>query len=247
MTRLLCVFAHPDDDVTIGPLLAHYARRGIAIRLIYVTSGQVGDNLIGPETGDALGALREEEARAACRAYGAQEPLFLRERDGTLASLPTQAFLALGQRIAEIIRREQPQLVITFGPDGYTRHPDHKAVCSLVTDLLQRWPQEVTPAPPLYYMALPQPAAATLIAGGFPETGLSWTHPRHITHEIAAADGIQAAIHALHCYRSQFGPAEMTMLEALHQDLLEGRIPLRAALPTVTEAQRQHALPGVDE
>ena len=245
MTRLLCVFAHPDDDVTIGPLLAHYARRGIAIRLIYVTSGQVGDNLIGPETGDALGALREEEARAACRAYGAQEPLFLRERDGTLASLPTTAFLALGRRIAEIIRHEQPQVVITFGPDGYTRHSDHKAVCSLVTDLLQRWPQEVTPAPPLYYMALPQPAAATLIAGGFPETGLSWTHPRHITHEIAAADGIQAAIHALHCYRSQFGPAEMTMLEALHQDLLEGRIPLRAALPTVTEAQRQHALSGL--
>ena len=51
MAEILGILAHPDDDVTIGPLLAHYAARGVAIRLVYLTSGQVGVNLVGSEAG----------------------------------------------------------------------------------------------------------------------------------------------------------------------------------------------------
>jgi LmbE family N-acetylglucosaminyl deacetylase len=245
MAEILGILAHPDDDVTIGPLLAHYAARGVAIRLVYLTSGQVGVNLVGSEAGDALGALREEEARAACQAYGIAEPLFIREQDGTLATLPTTRFLSLTRSLQDIIQRERPRALLTFGPDGYTRHPDHKAVCSLVTDTLLRWPESDGQPPELYYMALPEPAAAALIAGGFPEGGLCWTAERHITHEIDAADGLDAAIEALHGYRSQFGPTEMAMLVALHRDLLGGRVALRAAFASVRPRSPRRTL--IDE
>ena len=65
--RILAVFAHPDDDITIGPLLAHYAAQGVKVYLVVVTSGQDG---VTPHAkipaGPQLGAVREAESRAAC-------------------------------------------------------------------------------------------------------------------------------------------------------------------------------------
>ncbi len=244
MTTLLGVFAHPDDDVTIGPLLAHYARRGVSTRLLYLTSGQAGVNLVGPERGDELGSRREDEARAASRAYGIEEPLFSRAQDGTLSTMTTQDLLCLGERLSEIVRRLQPQVIITFGPDGYTRHGDHKATCSLVTDLLQNWGKADSPSPRLYYVALPKRAAVALAAGGFPTWALAWAHERYLTTEIDAADGIEAAIAALRCYRSQFSPADMEMLQTLMRETLNGQIALRPGLVSVDPAQRARDLFG---
>src|ERR1700682_1394237 len=39
---LLAVFAHPDDETLVGPLLASYARRGGRVRLAIVTDGGQG-------------------------------------------------------------------------------------------------------------------------------------------------------------------------------------------------------------
>lgn len=244
MTTLLAVLAHPDDDVTIGPLLAHYARRGVFVQLVYLTSGQAGINLVGPERGDELGSLREDEARAASRAYGIEEPLFLRAQDGTLPTMAPQDLIGLGQRLSEIVRHLQPEVIITFGPDGYTRHGDHKATCSLVTDLLQNWEEADSPAPRLYYVALPERAAVALAAGGFPTQALARVHERYLTTEIDATDDIEAALAALRCYRSQFAPADMEMLQTLIGATMKRRIALRQALVPVPPAQRERDLFG---
>jgi hypothetical protein len=46
---LLAVFAHPDDDVTVGPLLAQYAAKGVHVHLAFATSGEgyVGEHFEG--------------------------------------------------------------------------------------------------------------------------------------------------------------------------------------------------------
>ncbi len=109
------ILAHPNDDATIEPLLVHNAARGINPRAGWRYAGVShlrpgGVNLVGSEAGDALGALREEDAQAACRAYGIEEPVFLKEQDGTLATLPTTTFLALTRSLQVIIQRERPDL-----------------------------------------------------------------------------------------------------------------------------------------
>jgi LmbE family N-acetylglucosaminyl deacetylase len=39
---ILAVFAHPDDETTVSPLLAKYAAAGHPVRLVTITSGQKG-------------------------------------------------------------------------------------------------------------------------------------------------------------------------------------------------------------
>jgi len=51
-------------------------------------------------------------------------PVFLRFKDGKLSSYKEE----LSKRIGEELAKIQPDIVITFGPEGATHHPDHIAV-----------------------------------------------------------------------------------------------------------------------
>ena len=56
--RILYVVAHPDDENT--RLIAHWSRaEGRDVAYVSLTRGEGGQNLIGPELGPALGAIRE--------------------------------------------------------------------------------------------------------------------------------------------------------------------------------------------
>ena len=39
---LLAVYAHPDDEVFTGGVLAHYAALGVSVTLVCVTNGDAG-------------------------------------------------------------------------------------------------------------------------------------------------------------------------------------------------------------
>src|ERR1051325_6480341 len=124
---ILAIFAHPDDDVAIGPLLAHYAKQRVKVYLAIVTSGQQGTNSYAKiPAGDELGAVRENEAKTACQAYGVTELFLLGEQDGSLSSMKRHS--EIRNRLLEIIRQVRPSVIITWGPDGLTGHPDHRAV-----------------------------------------------------------------------------------------------------------------------
>src|SRR5574340_1680263 len=69
---VLMIAAHPDDENTA--VLAYFAR-GRQIRTAYLsaTRGEGGQNLIGPEQGDALGIIRTQELLAARKSDGAEQ------------------------------------------------------------------------------------------------------------------------------------------------------------------------------
>ena len=76
---LLAVFAHPDDETAVGPLLARYAREGVAVHLAIATDGQKGvREHAGIPAGEKLAAKRTGEAQCACEALGINPPV--RER-----------------------------------------------------------------------------------------------------------------------------------------------------------------------
>ena len=127
--RVLGVFAHPDDpEFFAGATFAKWAADGAHITFVLATSGDKGS--ADPDmTHEKLAAIREDEERAAAKALGVKEVVFLRYKDGEL--YPT---LELRRDITRMIRLFKPDIVVTLDPTVYWRgggginHPDHRAI-----------------------------------------------------------------------------------------------------------------------
>jgi LmbE family N-acetylglucosaminyl deacetylase len=130
--RLLGVFAHPDDETfCAGGTLARYAKDGAEIMVVSATRGQAGqirDARVG--TRRTIGAVREAELRLACERLGVTHVRCWDHLDGALAEAD---FGALVGQVVRLIREFQPEVVISFGPDGGYGHPDHIAISAAVT------------------------------------------------------------------------------------------------------------------
>ena len=135
--RLMAVLAHPDDEsLGVGGTLAKYASAGVDVFLITATRGDSG-RFRGYRLGDpqhpgrlALANIRESELRGAASALGVREVSILGYSDQQLdQASPREAV----NTIARHIRRAQPDVVVTFGPDGAYGHPDHIAISQFTT------------------------------------------------------------------------------------------------------------------
>ena len=126
--RLLCVFAHPDDEsMGMGGTLTKYAAQGVETHLVCATRGERG--WFGPEEQnpglDVLGKIRERELESAVNILDMKGLYFLDYIDGEVDTVdPAEAI----RKIVTHIRRVMPQVVVTFPPDGNYGHPDHIAV-----------------------------------------------------------------------------------------------------------------------
>jgi LmbE family N-acetylglucosaminyl deacetylase len=133
---LLLIFAHPDDEAFgCAGVMAAAAERGVSVTLISATRGEAGKTGI-PEldTPEILGAVREQELRAAAAAVDAVDVRFLDYRDSGMAGTPEnddpRAFSKATEanvvdRLVVHLRAVRPATVITFGPEGIYGHPDH--------------------------------------------------------------------------------------------------------------------------
>jgi N-acetylglucosamine malate deacetylase 2 len=136
--RILCVFAHPDDEQFMSGTLALAARQGCEIYTIYMTSGDRGKDASGQRlVGPALAEAREAEAGVALRTLGiSQTPFFARLPDSP--HFPDVDSEEAANRlffdvIADRLRTVEPTIVITFGPDGETGHPQHRMTSNATT------------------------------------------------------------------------------------------------------------------
>lgn len=150
--RLLLVHAHPDDETLwTGGLIARYAASGVAVSVVTCTLGEEGEVIpaelrgLAADQADQLGGYRVGELRSACAALGVTDQRFLggigRWRDsgmvvepGARASVPAdlhpRAFAAgeLAEQVDEltaVLGELNPQVVVSYGPDGGYGHPDH--------------------------------------------------------------------------------------------------------------------------
>jgi LmbE family N-acetylglucosaminyl deacetylase len=144
---LALVVAHPDDDTfgSAGTVALHADDPSFRFVLLHATRGEAGEiadpALATPET---LGAVREEEDRRSWIALG-REPdrhEWLGYPDHGLADVDRAELV---DRIAAILREETPDVVVTFGPDGVTGHPDHVAVGAAATAAFHRLREEGVP------------------------------------------------------------------------------------------------------
>jgi LmbE family N-acetylglucosaminyl deacetylase len=133
MRGLTAIFAHPDDETfAIGGTLARYSGEGVRCSLYCATDGDAGRSSGIPVSSRAeLGALRREELRAACAVLGIAALECGGHPDGALAATDPEVVMA---EMVRLIRRERPDVVVTFGPEGApTKHRDHRALSRLAT------------------------------------------------------------------------------------------------------------------
>jgi LmbE family N-acetylglucosaminyl deacetylase len=129
--RVLMIGAHPDDeDTELLTLLV----RGYGAEAAYLSlnRGEGGQNLIGPELGEALGLIRTEELLAARRLDGARQ-YFTRAYDfgysktleETWSHWPQDTIL---KDVVRIVRRFRPQIVVSvFSGTPRDGHGQHQA------------------------------------------------------------------------------------------------------------------------
>jgi LmbE family N-acetylglucosaminyl deacetylase len=126
---VLMIGAHPDDEDTA--LLAYLAR-GQNARTAYLslTRGDGGQNLIGPELGEALGVIRTEELLQARRLDGAEQ-FFTRAYDFGFSKTLAEAKEKWDEKVilcdvVRVIRAYQPLVVISVftgtAVDGHGQH-----------------------------------------------------------------------------------------------------------------------------
>jgi N-acetylglucosamine malate deacetylase 1 len=119
--KLLAVGAHPDDiEFGCAPVLIKELRKGNAVRMLVLSRGEAG-TAGTPE-------IREREARAAASRMGAEIEFLEMGGDCHLEYQPANSL-----RIAGVIRRFQPAIVLAPHPDE-NQHPDHALAGRLVRD-----------------------------------------------------------------------------------------------------------------
>lgn len=157
---LMVILAHPDDEsFPMGGTLAKTSAEGKHVHLVIATRGEAG---IPGKSAKETAVLREDELRRACAELGVPQLTFLDYVDGTLANIPDSVG---AKRLLTLMRQSSPDVVITFGPDGISGHPDHLAVYRWTTAAFDQYQQEVERPLRLYYIA---PSEATQEGCGIP-------------------------------------------------------------------------------
>lgn len=198
---VLAVFAHPDDESFLtGGLLAEVARRGGRVVVVSATAGEHGTDDPANWPPSALAVLREMELRAAVSALGGERPTMLGIVDGTCPRIDERIGASIVGRMVDQVR---PDIVLTFGDDGVTGHPDHRAV--------GRWTRRAMVSRPHI------PVVSTVAATAWPEPCIEALHsvdaflpghpdrtPRPHDVVVHLDDGLVAAkLAALACHHSQ--------------------------------------------
>ncbi|WP_375498240.1 PIG-L family deacetylase [uncultured Jatrophihabitans sp.] len=144
MTRqltLMAVHAHPDDEATgTGGVFAKAAAEGIRTVLVTCTDGRCGDGPGGVKPGEdghdpqAVVATRADELERSAAILGVSHLELLGYGDSGMmgwdANTAPGAFWGIpvdeaAARLADLMRRYRPDVVVTYDENGFYGHPDH--------------------------------------------------------------------------------------------------------------------------
>ena len=125
--RVLVVVAHPDDiDFGAAGTIATWTDTGLEVSYCVITDGDAGG--FDPAVPrNEIGGIRQAEQRAAAKAVGVEDVVFLGYPDGRL-----EVSLDLRRDISRVIRQKRPQRILLQSPERnweriYASHPDHLA------------------------------------------------------------------------------------------------------------------------
>ncbi|MCB0235498.1 MAG: PIG-L family deacetylase, partial [Anaerolineae bacterium] len=126
--RIVGLFAHPDDELSVGGTLARYAAGGAQVTLVCATRGEAATIYSPPEYGatrENLGQIRTGELQCCCAALGITDLRWMDWPDGGVAGIDREEAIAA---VVKLLREVRPQVMLTHPANGGYPHPDHIAV-----------------------------------------------------------------------------------------------------------------------
>jgi len=153
--KFLFAFAHPDDETfSSGGTIAKLTQKKHKVSLITATKGEAGELGNPPiTTRDKIGETRAEELRKAAKILGISTIHFLGFIDGKIRFIRNKN---LEGKISSILKKEKPDIVITFDKLGGSNHPDHKAISRATTKVFKEYKNLAKKNVKLYHTAMPK-------------------------------------------------------------------------------------------
>ncbi len=121
--------------------MALYASQGVRVVLVCATGGEEGDilnpRLDKPGIKENMAELRRAELETACDILGVEEVYMLGYRDSGMPGAPgnerPEAFMNADpeeavEKIVRLIRKERPQVLLSYDESKGYEHPDHVKV-----------------------------------------------------------------------------------------------------------------------
>jgi LmbE family N-acetylglucosaminyl deacetylase len=155
--------------------------------------------------------VRERELRCACAALGLEPPRVLNYKDGHLHEADPSAVVA---DILAFMAEVRPHVVLTFGADGLSGHPDHIAIGRFAVQAYAA--NEHVAA--LYTLAVPRSVAEKL--------GMHQVHPvpdEKIALRVDVSMAWEAKQAAMACHATQRGSTPLMSASEAQQRLFFGR------------------------
>jgi LmbE family N-acetylglucosaminyl deacetylase len=220
---LMAVHAHPDDEVlSTGGVLAAAAAEGARTVLVTCTNGEQGDGEGGVKPGEAghdparVRQVRLEELQRSVALLGIEEVELLgyadsgmdgwdaNEHPEVFANIPLEESAG---RLAELMERHRPDVVVTYDENGNYGHPDHIQAHRITMAAVEK---TGIPAK-LYHTAISRTAMTELFAQlreagtdlGFEPPAEFGTPDGVITTVVDTSAHVDAKREALKAHRSQ--------------------------------------------
>ena len=219
---IVAVFAHPDDERVVAPLLSRLARQGRTTHLVIATDGSQGvRDFAHVPAGPALAAARAKEARCAADRLGVRQLHMLGLPDGGLASF--EVLGKLRSALVAIIDSIRPAAIITFGPEGGTGHPDHRLVGDVASQIVQGDARHANID--LLYASLPTERLRTAPRANPTVNGMA---EAVLTVRIPFDErDLATEREEFGCHKTQYAPAEMDSVNAYLAYAWNGTVWLR--------------------
>ncbi len=134
---VMCVAAHPDDEDGTSLIVMRH-KFGAHTVSLFSTYGEGGQNAIGPELYEEMGAIRAHETMAAAEIQGS-DPHFLGLKDFGFSKTREEAFRFWGheealRRMVLEIRKLRPDVIITNHSTTSNDHGQHQATALMVVE-----------------------------------------------------------------------------------------------------------------
>jgi LmbE family N-acetylglucosaminyl deacetylase len=234
---ILAIFAHPDDEGTVSPVLAKYASAGATVYLAIATDGRYGvTEHAGIPAGDSLASVRVMEMRCAAERIGAKPPIMLglhdqlQSREGFEAI--NRSFDSIRNAVTRLFTTLKPDVVITWGPSGWTSHPDHRLVGAIVSEVFSSkvWGKPSN----LFY--------PELVTGSIPHGVLATVDSTYLPVRINVSEADYTRARTSHnCHKSQYTPEQAAALQQLAWNSQKGVVWFR---PFIWKKGNQDSLFG---
>ena len=237
MRTVLGIWAHPDDEVFVsGGLMADAARRGDRVVCLHLTRGEAGLYFRQVWPARELASVRTAELTESLARLGVSEQRFLDLPDGGLYQAPWEDVVAsIHDELVEI----DPDLILTFGSDGYTGHPDHRVMSAWVSTAVRLWNK---PRARVLHAVVPRAWKETVVHR---LNEFDFFRPGH--PEFSAANDfsfqldeglVKAKVNALRAHESQMEP----LFEAYGDDFFREILSTEVFRPGVRSSFRSRVL-----